>query len=61
MKVNEVTGCAHIKNLDTYKHHRVCSNCEAEMPEEIIESELVFCWRCGVMFDHTEDEPNSEC
>ena len=60
MKINEETGCAHIENLDTYKHYRICSNCQAEMPKEIFEEELKFCWRCGVMFDHTEDEPNSE-
>lgn len=60
MKINEITGCAHIENLKTYKHFRICSNCHAEMPKDFIEDEIKFCWRCGVMFDHEDDEPNDE-
>ena len=57
--IDEVTGCAHIKDLVTYKHFRVCSVCGAETPEEIEEEQINFCWRCGNMFDHTDDDPDS--
>ena len=59
-KINEETGCAHITNLDTYKHFRVCSNCMSEMPKEFYEEQINFCWRCGIQFDHTDDDPESE-
>lgn len=59
-RIDDVTGCAHITNFDSYKHFRICSNCMAEMPKEIYEEQLNFCWRCGIMFDHMDDDPNSE-
>ena len=63
--IDVVTGCAHIKDLVTYKHlapykhFRVCSVCDAEMPEEIEEEQINYCWWCGFMFDHTDDDPDS--
>ena len=58
--VNYETGCAHITNLDTYKHFRICSNCMAEMPSEFDEEYFNFCWRCGIQFDHTDDDPDTK-
>ena len=57
--INEVTGCAHIADLVTYKHFRVCSVCRVDIPEGIPEDQINYCWRCGNMFDHTDDDPDS--
>ena len=54
-----VTGCAHIINQKNMfgKNQRACSYCYAVQPEEVVESWIKFCWRCGEMFDHSDDDP----
>lgn len=58
--IDPVTGCAHIKNLVTYKRFRVCSCCDAEIPQELPEEDIKYCWRCGETFDHSDDDPREE-
>ena len=56
--IDHVTGCAHIKNLHGYIIFRVCSFCEAVIPEipAIEEKEINYCWKCGIEFDHNDDD-----
>jgi len=55
-----VTGCAHIVTVNGYKAFRCCSECDAIVPEDIEEEKLNYCWCCGAMFDHADDEPVAE-
>lgn len=58
--IDPITGCAHIRN--GIRKCRVCSACEAAVPDHlsdgtyINENQVAFCWQCGEMFDHTDDE-----
>ena len=56
--IDPVTGCAHIKNCKGYKPYRACSACGAQMFDdfEIDELEVNYCWKCGAMFDHNDDD-----
>lgn len=62
LNINPITGCAHVRNDYGYKVFRVCSACDAIVPEisGINEDEIDYCWHCGAMFDHTEDDEVQE-
>ena len=62
LSIDPVTGCAHIKNLILMSclKFRVCSNCESEVPKDIDEERINFCWSCGMTFDHADDDPKEE-
>ncbi|MBQ3478176.1 MAG: hypothetical protein IJH25_08400 [Clostridia bacterium] len=60
--VDEVTGCAHIRNYKTtIGRFRGCSVCMAGVPDHVSggyidESIVEYCWNCGATFDHTDDD-----
>lgn len=55
--IDPITGCAHIKsiNLNGCKF-RVCSACHTEVPKDVEESQVNYCYSCGETFDHTDDD-----
>lgn len=56
--IDPITGCAHVKNEYGYMLFRVCSVCGAVLPEipGIEEIEINYCWKCGIEFDHNDDD-----
>ena len=59
--INPITGCAHIQTISFIGcKFRVCSWCNAEVPKDVEEARINYCWDCGNAFDHTDDDPKEE-
>ena len=59
--IDPVTGCAHIKIAKFFGgKYRACSNCEAEVVRCVDENLINYCWNCGAIFDHTDDDPKGD-